>query len=923
MDKIWQREVFGSSSAGYFGRIALVIILCGWTGLIFAQRPEAFSNLRSRVVVAGQPRQALDSLTVAPPLVAVTDSATGQPLDLRIFSLHHNSLHIDTAQLRAACPDCRALRVRYRVWPYNLAARISRLDTTAIRRSNSSDAIEFDYSPYEPATKPWETGGLVSNGAYTRGISFGNSQNLVFNSNLNLQLNGKLGNDLELQAALSDNSIPLQPDGTTRQLQEFDRIFIQLKRKSTILTAGDYDLIRPSRGYFSNYFKRLQGAMLTMQYGGRQTADDRRQTEYGIKKKEEGGHNGGQIPHSAFAIPHSILHWHFRSEIDEKKVPGNPWLDNCIADQIKVLLERKTLTFNKKRIAVRPIRPGDIAVLCRSNRNCLSMAEALHRAGLQAAIARHALLETPEARLALACLKYLLTASDALSAAEIILLTGGMTLEQLVDDRLEWLAHKAGLAPLPAGGRWGDAPYLRQLNTLRPRTADLSASEILNLLLDELDLRRVVVRLGHPTQRLDNLDRLRHYALEYESACNRLHSAASLGGFLLWLDELVRHEKDAQGSGDSDDAVKVMTYHASKGLEFPVTICHALDQDLKEKVWGLCLVAETEEPDLDNILGHRWLRYWVNPYGDQLGKTRLEERLHQSEAWTQATRVGLEEEARLLYVGLTRARDYLVLPTTAKGSKWLNRVFNHGDETITTLDPHSDETPFYWKGEVICCENEPLYKPKDFPESLRDESPVLFHAPRLGRHPVPRQALLIDPAQDSFQYRSTELVAFAPKLEFKGEYVPALGKAINSFLIADQPALTPTERLAAAQKQLSIRQVEESLTAAALVRQGEAFRQFLQARFAPQEVLRKYPVELWRGQRLLKLEADFYLTSAGEITVLLLSGFAEGLKKWKLQEQHASLLGWWRLVLAQQAPDKTATFWVVLPVEGQAVQVLF
>ena len=634
-------------------------------------------------------------------------------------------------------------------------------------------------------------------------------------------------------------------------------------------------------------------------------------------------HSQTAIPHSVLRTPHSILHWHFRSEIDEKKVPGNPWLDNCVADQIKVLLERKTPTFNKKRTGTRPIRPGDIAVLCRSNRGCLSMAEALHRAGLQAAIARHALLETPEARLALACLKYLLTASDALSAAEIILLTGGMTLEQLVDDRLEWLAHKAGLAPLPAGGRWGDAPYLRQLNTLRPRTADLSASEILNLLLDELDLRRVVVRLGQSTQRLDNIDRLRHYALEYESACNRLHNAASLGGFLLWLDNLVRSEKDAQGSGDSDDAVKVMTYHASKGLEFPVTICHALDQDLKEKVWGLCLVAETEEPDLDNILGHRWLRYWVNPYGDQLGKTRLEERLHQSEAWIQATRVGLEEAARLLYVGLTRARDYLVLPTTAKGSKWLNRVFNHGDETITTLDPYSDETPFYWNGEVIFCENEPLYKPKDFPESLRDEAPVLFHAPRGGRHPVPRQALLIDPTQDSFQYRSTEPVAFAPKLEFKGEYVPALGKAVTSFLLGDRPVLTPAERLAAAQKQLSIRQVEESLPAAALARQGEAFQQFLQARFAPQDVLRKYPVELWRGQRLLKLEADFYLTGNGEIAVLLLSGFAEGLKKWKLQEQQASLLGWWRLLLAQQAPDQTATFWVVLPIEGQAVQVLF
>ncbi len=633
------------------------------------------------------------------------------------------------------------------------------------------------------------------------------------------------------------------------------------------------------------------------------------------------------IPHSALRIPHSIICWHFRSEIDEKKVPGQPWLDNCIADQIRILLERKTLTFNKKRTATRPIRPGDIAVLCRSNRACLSMAEALHRAGLQAAIARAGLLETAEARLALACLKYLLTASDALSAAEIILLTGGMTLEQLVDDRLEWLAFKDGRAPEPAGGRWGNTPYLRLLNELRPRTSDLSASEILNLLLEELDLRRLVVRMGHHAQRLDNLDRLRQYALDYESACNRLHSAASLGGFLLWLDELVRNEKDVQGSGDSDNAVKVMTYHASKGLEFPVTICHGLDQELKEKVWGLNLVSTGAEPDLDNILANRWLRYWVNPYSDQLGKTRLEERLHQSDEWMQATRVGLEEEARLLYVGLTRARDYLVFPTTAKGSKWLNLVFNHGDETITTLDPYSDETPFYWNGEVIFCENEPLFKPKDFPEALPDDSPVYYHAPRNGKHPVQRRSLLIDPMQEmppGFQCQTAEPVVFASLLEFKDDYLPALGKAVHAFLIGDDPALSQPERIALAQKQLYIRQVAESMPAGALVRQSVAFQEFIQNRFQPQEIQRKYPVEVWKDQRLLKLEADFYITGQDEIGVVLLSGFAEGMKKWKQQvQQCAPVLGWWREALRQLSPGKKVSFWVVFPIEGQAVQVLF
>ncbi|MBV6438979.1 MAG: hypothetical protein EPGJADBJ_00608 [Saprospiraceae bacterium] len=236
---------------------ALMSVCC----LLHAQRTDNFSNLRHRVADASRSAQSLDSLTIIPPLLTATDSATGQIIGLQYFSIKNNLLLTDTARLKADFPDSKKIRVAFRVLPFNLGTTASRLDTSAIRRSGRPDAIEFDYSPYEPPGKPFETGNLSSNGAYTRGFSLGNSQNLVFNSNLNLQLNGKLGNDLEILAALSDNSIPLQPDGTTRQLQEFDRIFIQLKRKNVALTAGDYDLTRPT-GYFSNYFKRLKGAMV-------------------------------------------------------------------------------------------------------------------------------------------------------------------------------------------------------------------------------------------------------------------------------------------------------------------------------------------------------------------------------------------------------------------------------------------------------------------------------------------------------------------------------------------------------------------------------------------------------------------------------------------------------------------------------------
>ncbi|MBX2890910.1 MAG: UvrD-helicase domain-containing protein [Saprospiraceae bacterium] len=630
----------------------------------------------------------------------------------------------------------------------------------------------------------------------------------------------------------------------------------------------------------------------------------------------------------------SLVHWHFRSELDERRVPGSPWMDHCIAEEIQTLLERKTLVYNKKRNETRPARPGDIAVLCRNNDGCAKMAEALHQAGLKAAISRAGLLETPEAKLALACLKYLLIPSDSLSAAEIILLTHEMNLEQLVGDRLEWLAFKAGNAPPPARGSWSDLPYLRELNAIRPRTADLSASEILNLVLDELDLRRVAVRLGNPNQRLDNLDRLRGYALDYESACQRLHSAASLSGFLLWLTDLAKSELDYQGSGEGDDAVKVLTYHRSKGLEYPVTICHNLNQPLKEQIWGINLVSEVEEPDLDDILGNRWIRFWVNPYGDQFRNTRLEETLLNTPEWAAARQTALEEEARLLYVGLTRARDYLVFPTNAKGTGWLNRVFNHGDETIPTLDPHSDETPFYHNGQPILCQTEICYKPRDFAESPPDETPVTFHAARAGKHPVPRQSLHIDPAQEmppGFDPQFGEPMAWASWLEFKGEYEPAIGKAVQAFLIADHPELPTEERLFAAKKQLEIRGMTEMTSPERLVRHSDAFRDFLEKHFEPKQVLCKFLLEGYPSQpphsdgrtRLLKLEADFFLENEENVAVVLFANFAEGMKKWRQQAQPlAQLLGWWRAMLKQQEP-KHARFWVVFPIEGQAVELRF
>ena len=54
------------------------------------------------------------------------------------------------------------------------------------------------------------------------------------------------------------SNLPIQAEGNTQQLREFDRIFIQLKKGKNSLIAGDYELQKPN-SYFTNYFKKLQG----------------------------------------------------------------------------------------------------------------------------------------------------------------------------------------------------------------------------------------------------------------------------------------------------------------------------------------------------------------------------------------------------------------------------------------------------------------------------------------------------------------------------------------------------------------------------------------------------------------------------------------------------------------------------------------
>lgn len=96
-------------------------------------------------------------------------------------------------------------------------------------------------------------------GSISRGVAFGNNQNLSVNSNLDLQLSGNLTDDYVLSAALSDRNIPIQPEGTTSNIQEFDQVYVNVTGNGTNATIGDFFVNSDPNNYFLKTYKKTQG----------------------------------------------------------------------------------------------------------------------------------------------------------------------------------------------------------------------------------------------------------------------------------------------------------------------------------------------------------------------------------------------------------------------------------------------------------------------------------------------------------------------------------------------------------------------------------------------------------------------------------------------------------------------------------------
>ena len=226
--------------------------------LSFAESSSQQSNSLYRIKsLAVKDSIKLDSVSINPSSFFVTS------LMNKRISPSSYIVDFQNASLKFVRPIIHdSIRVNYLSYPTFMTRTYQEVDDSQIinRTGNLQKLYKLSMPSETYSVSPFD--GLISSGSLSRGITVGNNQNSVLNSELDLQISGKLNNKVTLRASIQDSNIPLQESGYSQRLDEFDQVFIELFSDKWRIRAGDIDL-KNTDSYYAAFSKRVQGLSLT------------------------------------------------------------------------------------------------------------------------------------------------------------------------------------------------------------------------------------------------------------------------------------------------------------------------------------------------------------------------------------------------------------------------------------------------------------------------------------------------------------------------------------------------------------------------------------------------------------------------------------------------------------------------------------
>lgn len=307
------------------------------------------------------------------------------------------------------------------------------------------------------------------------------------------------------------------------------------------------------------------------------------------------------------------------------------------------------------------VKPSDIAVLGRTNAPLDALAGILTGTyGIPANRQEVRVSEIKCTPLVLALLALVESEKDSLAKAQIAVLTEeGYGTNKIIEEKLLVDANEE----IKESSYLNDVPLVKRLLELRPMLKQQSVGALIETMVIELDLYNEIKKIGQIDESVSCLDTIVQSGYAYEQHCLQMSLPATVKGFVDYLAVM-----DPVGKGNAN-GIQLHTYHSSKGLEWKYVILTQLYEKkndpkkcVKQDIYGIHF-SYSEQPSASTPYPEVFIR--VIPFIYGAGNTNvpadIQQQIEESSLYKEVIKDSLAEANRLLYVGMTRPRDVLIV----------------------------------------------------------------------------------------------------------------------------------------------------------------------------------------------------------------------------------------------------------------------
>jgi hypothetical protein len=226
----------------------LLLVLVGFS----IQSQTISKDFRSRIIKVTKDTIQLDSFAINSQRFKIFD------ISKKRISASDFKVDFSKALLIINSKKYQKITVEYFKLPNFVTKVYTPFDDKLILKNKANNTVLYSLTTNKKVSEINLFEGLQTRGFISRGITTGNNQNTVTNAALDLEISGKLSKDVTLRANIFDTNIPIQENGYSQNITDFDRIFIEMFSKNWRVKAGDISL-KNNKSYFLPFKKQVAG----------------------------------------------------------------------------------------------------------------------------------------------------------------------------------------------------------------------------------------------------------------------------------------------------------------------------------------------------------------------------------------------------------------------------------------------------------------------------------------------------------------------------------------------------------------------------------------------------------------------------------------------------------------------------------------